>query len=97
VLIDGHPITARERSAALFYLPDAIAPWPSQPVQWALDFTIAFFGGRRDLLDELIESLALRPLLHLPTATLSKGQRKRVLLDWLDADSEDDVICTEAI
>jgi ABC-type multidrug transport system ATPase subunit len=80
VLRDGRPITPGERSAMLFYLPDAIAPWPSQPVRWALDFTIAFFGGRRDLLDDLIEKLALRPLLPLPTGTLSKGQRKRVLL-----------------
>ena len=46
VLFDGRPITSRERSRLLFYLPDAIAPWPAQTVRWALDFTIGFFGGR---------------------------------------------------
>jgi ABC-type multidrug transport system ATPase subunit len=76
VLLDGRPITSRERSGALFYLPDAIAPWPAQPVRWALDFTIAFFDGRRDLLGDVIESLDLTPLLPLATGTLSKGQRK---------------------
>src|SRR5215208_7824315 len=53
VLLDGRPITARERAAAMFYLPDAIAPWPSEPVAWALDFTIGFFDGRADLLDQV--------------------------------------------
>ena len=80
VLLDGHPITARERSGMLFYLPDAVAPWPAQPVKWALDFTIGFFGGRSDLLKEVVDGLALTPLLKHPTGTLSKGQRKRVML-----------------
>jgi ABC-2 type transport system ATP-binding protein len=80
VLLNGHPITAGERSAMLFYLPDAIAPWPAQPVRWALDFAIGFFGGRSDLLKDVIDGLALTPLLKYPTGTLSKGQRKRVML-----------------
>jgi ABC-2 type transport system ATP-binding protein len=80
VLLGGHPITARERSSVLFYLPDAVAPWPAQPVSWALDFTIGFFGGRADLLGDVIDGLALTALLKHPTGTLSKGQRKRVML-----------------
>ena len=80
VLLGGHPMTARERSRTLFYLPDAIAPWPAQPVAWALDFAIGFFGGRKDLLEELIDGLALTPLLNHPIGSLSKGQRKRVML-----------------
>ena len=80
VLIDGRPLNARSRIRTLFYLPDAIAPWSSQTVRWALDFTIGFFGGRRDRLSDVIEGLALRPLLTNPVGTLSKGQRKRVLL-----------------
>src|SRR5437868_1212591 len=36
----------RDRQSLLFYVPDGIAPWPSQTVRWALDFTIGFFGGR---------------------------------------------------
>lgn len=73
-------ITGRERRALLFYLPDAIAPWPSQRVGWALDFAVGFFGGRADLLSGMIDSLALQPLLRERVGTLSKGQRKRVLL-----------------
>ncbi len=42
----GRPVGARERPSLLFYVPDGIAPWPSQSVRWALDFTMGFFGGR---------------------------------------------------
>jgi ABC-2 type transport system ATP-binding protein len=80
MLVDGRPVAARERRAHLFYVPDAIAPWPRQPLQWALDFTIGFLGGRPNLRDDVIEQLDLRPLLHQPLGTLSKGQRKRALL-----------------
>src|SRR5215471_2764351 len=34
----GRPLRAAERKSLLFYLPDAITPWPAQPVRWALDF-----------------------------------------------------------
>ncbi len=43
VLQDGRPLTARDRASSLFYLPDAIAPWPSQTVRWALEFVQQFF------------------------------------------------------
>jgi len=43
VLQNGRPLTARARASALFYLPDGIAPWPSQTVRWALDFVQQFF------------------------------------------------------
>ncbi len=68
------------RSDILFYLPDAIAPWPDQAVDWALRFTVGFLGGRADLRDEVIERLALGTLLSARIGTLSKGQRKRALL-----------------
>ena len=77
---DGRPLSDRERASTLFYLPDAIAPWPAQTVRWALDFTLGFFDGRADLRDEVIQRLDLEPLLDAPIGTLSKGQRKRALL-----------------
>jgi ABC-type multidrug transport system ATPase subunit len=80
VRLDGRHLPVRERSRILFYVPDAIAPWPAQRVDWALDFTIDFFGGRPDLLEEIIEGLDLGPLLNVRIGALSKGQRKRVLL-----------------
>ena len=76
----GQQIGARERTELLFYVPDGIAPWPKQPVGWALDFTVGFLGGRADLRGEIVEQLDLRGLLHQRIGTLSKGQRKRALL-----------------
>jgi ABC-2 type transport system ATP-binding protein len=80
VFHDGRPVTTRERSSLLFYVPDGIAPWPAQSVRWALDFTIGFLNGRQNLLDEVADQMDLRPLLDQPIGTLSKGQRKRALL-----------------
>ena len=94
VLLGGRPLAAAERSAAMFYLPDGIAPWPAQTVRWALDFVVGFFGAaRRTANDEpgtqnverrttndIVRELDLAPLLDSPIGTLSKGQRKRALL-----------------
>jgi ABC-2 type transport system ATP-binding protein len=68
------------RGSHIFYLPDAIAPWPSQTVGWALDFAVGFFGPGRAARDEIVERLDLGPLLNSPIGTLSKGQRKRAVL-----------------
>jgi ABC-2 type transport system ATP-binding protein len=73
-------LTLRDRASHVFYLPDAIAPWPSETVRWALDYVIGFFGGRADRRDEVIGRLELGPLLDARIGTLSKGQRKRALL-----------------
>jgi ABC-2 type transport system ATP-binding protein len=77
---NGSALSASERASLLFYLPDSIAPWPSQSVRWALDFTLGFFGGRAGELDDVIERLDLQPLLDSAIGSLSKGQRKRALL-----------------
>ena len=77
---DGRTLGARERRSLLFFVPDGIAPWASQTVRWALDFTIGFFGGRAELRDEVVDQLDLGDLLGRPIGALSKGQRKRVLL-----------------
>jgi ABC-2 type transport system ATP-binding protein len=78
MLADGKPVTARH--SLLFYVPDGIAPWPEQSVGWALDFTIGFLQGRASLRDEVVKQLDLHSLLRQRIGTLSKGQRKRVLL-----------------
>ena len=77
---NGRALTPDERKARVFYLPDAIAPWPAQTVRWALDFIVGFFGGIGVGRDEVVRQLALDPLLDSPIGTLSKGQRKRALL-----------------
>jgi ABC-2 type transport system ATP-binding protein len=80
VRADGKTVAASARHSLLFYVPDGIVPWPAQSVGWALDFTIGFLRGRAPLREEVIGQLDLQPLLHQPIGTLSKGQRKRVLL-----------------
>jgi ABC-type multidrug transport system ATPase subunit len=80
LFMEGRPLADWTRTQTLFYLPDAIAPWPSQSVRWAIDFTVGFLGGRAALVDEIIDGLSLSALLKNRVGTLSKGQRKRVLL-----------------
>ncbi len=77
---DGALLDAPGRRSLLFYVPDGIAPWPQQPVRWVIDYTIGFLGGRAELREEVIAQLDLAPLLPQALGTLSKGQRKRVLL-----------------
>ena len=76
----GQGLSGRERSSLLFYLPDGIAPWPTQSVRWALDFALGFWGGAKDVRDQVVRELDIAPLLRFSIATLSKGQRKRALL-----------------
>lgn len=78
----------------LFYLPDAIAPWPAQTVRWALGFVQGFFNGGPDrpaprtwgsafkAADprDVIPAFDLAPILDVRIGALSKGQRKRALL-----------------
>jgi ABC-2 type transport system ATP-binding protein len=68
------------REDLLFYLPDAIAPWPDQSVSWVLRYVVGAFRGRDDLRGEIVERLGLEPLMRARVRSLSKGQRKRVLL-----------------
>ena len=76
----GKSLAATDLNSVLFYLPDAITPWPAQSVSWALDYTLGLFGGRRDLREDVVRSLDLSSLLERPLGKLSKGQRKRALL-----------------
>ena len=80
IVIDGVQPPDADRASRTFYLPDAIAPWPSQTVRWALDFAVGFFGGSPAATSGVIARLDLGPLLRSPIGTLSKGQRKRMLL-----------------
>ena len=40
------PHTGTVRSEPLFYVPDAIRPWPDQTVRWTLDLQARVFGAR---------------------------------------------------
>jgi ABC-2 type transport system ATP-binding protein len=76
----GREIAGRDLGERLFYLPDAIAPWPQETVGWALDFGVHFFGGAPADRVQVIADFDLDSLLDVRMGALSKGQRKRALL-----------------
>jgi ABC-2 type transport system ATP-binding protein len=80
VAIDDRTIGVADRGRHLFYVPDAIAPWPQQTVQWSLDFAARYFGGDAACVTDLVDRLHLRSLLTARIGALSKGQRKRAML-----------------
>jgi ABC-2 type transport system ATP-binding protein len=80
VSLGGRALKPSERARHLFYVPDGIAPWPSQTVRWVLDYVIGFFGGAAPRRAEVVRQLDLESLLDTPLGTLSKGQRKRAVL-----------------
>ncbi len=73
-------LTAARRKDALFYLPDAIYPWAEQTVGWVLDFFQRVYKHPATDLSALAQPLRLEELMNSRTGTLSKGERKRVLL-----------------
>lgn len=69
-----------DRKEALFYLPDGIFPWAEQTVAWVLDFFRKLYDRSEKDLAALAPPLRLDELLNSRAGTLSKGERKRVLL-----------------
>ena len=77
---DGRAIEPAHRRDALMYLPDGIAPWPDQTASWILEFWRVMTGARADGWDAIADVLGLADLRGRRIGTLSKGERKRVLL-----------------
>ena len=69
-----------DRKRALFYLPDAIVPWSEQTVKWVLQFFEKLYGQSHDKLVKLFAPLRLEEIKDSRLATLSKGERKRLML-----------------
>lgn len=76
----AQPLPASRRKEALFYLPDAINPWAQQTVKWALGFFAKLYPRAGAKVSELVEPLRLEAVMGSRLASLSKGERKRVLL-----------------
>ncbi len=76
----GRVLPPARRKDALFYLPDAIAPWAQQTVQWALRFFERLYARGDVKVETLIEPLRLATLMRARIGSLSKGERKRFLL-----------------
>jgi ABC-2 type transport system ATP-binding protein len=60
----------------MFYVPDAIRPWPDQTVRWTLELTARMFGAIFD--EALLDDLDLINLQHATVRSLSKGEAKRL-------------------
>ena len=69
-----------DRKRALFYLPDAIVPWAEQTVRWVLQFFEKLYGQSHQKLVQLSAPLRLEGIYNSRLATLSKGERKRLML-----------------
>lgn len=80
VSLDGAPLAPADRSRALFYMPDGIAPWPDQTVGWVTRFSAAVQGAPAENVDAMRSALALDPLASRRVGALSKGERKRLLI-----------------
>ncbi len=73
----GRPLSLPRRKEALFYVPDGILPWAEQTVNWVLKFFERLYATSAE---RLIAPLRLQEIGPARVATLSKGERKRVLL-----------------
>src|SRR5215475_5601734 len=68
-----------QRKTALFYMPDGVTPWERQSVNWAVGFFERVYAGPIKA-TELLNTLKLESLRHARIGSLSKGERKRLLL-----------------
>ena len=73
-------LPAAHRKETLFYLPDAILPWAEQTVSWALHFFEKLYRPSKTTVSNLIQPLRLDEIMKARMSSLSKGERKRLLL-----------------
>lgn len=80
VKFEEHLLPPSRRKERMFYLPDAILPWAEQSVKWVLGFFEKLYR-RSDLnVSALTVPLRLAEVMGSRISSLSKGERKRVLL-----------------
>jgi len=80
IVYRDHPLPLSHRKTALFYLPDGILPWAQQTVNWVLSFFEKLYSRSPQTRAALTGPLRLKEVARSRVATLSKGERKRVLL-----------------
>jgi ABC-type multidrug transport system ATPase subunit len=76
----GSALPPARRKDALFYMPDGIFPWSEQTVRWSLNFFERLYAPSGVKASDLVEPLRLERLMKARLGSLSKGERKRVLL-----------------
>jgi ABC-type multidrug transport system ATPase subunit len=72
-------IAPARRKNVLFYMPDGVTPWAEQSVNWALGFFERLYDAPVKAA-EMLGALKLESLRHSRVGSLSKGERKRLLL-----------------
>jgi len=80
VLWEESPLPALRRKHVMFYLPEAVTPYPARRSIDVLALFARLFGQADDRLAGAIDALALSPVLSTPVGALSKGYRRRLLL-----------------
>jgi ABC-type multidrug transport system ATPase subunit len=76
----GADVPARARKEALFYLPDAMTPYPAHCVDDVIRYFAECFGATRPRVEELSRALAVEDVAWKRVGELSKGYRRRLLL-----------------
>ena len=76
----GAPMSAAQRKQRLFYVPEAVSPYPDQRSAEVLRFFREANRQPIKRLDQLVSVLRLEPALAKPVGALSKGYRRRLLL-----------------
>ena len=69
-----------DRKHVLFYVPDGIVPWAEQTVKWVLRFFETLYNQPKEKLLSLFAPLRLDEIQRAKLSTLSKGERKRLML-----------------
>ncbi|HEY6232323.1 MAG TPA: ABC transporter ATP-binding protein [Pyrinomonadaceae bacterium] len=73
-------LSSSQRKETLFYLPDGIIPWAEQSVSWVLNFFRKLYLRSANEASSLVAPLRLEQLMNARIGSLSKGERKRVLV-----------------
>jgi ABC-2 type transport system ATP-binding protein len=76
----GDLMPAVRRKERLFYVPDAISPYPDQRTAQVLNFVCEAYREPAARLAQLVDALELQAMLAKTVGVLSKGYRRRFLL-----------------
>src|SRR6516225_11779891 len=76
----GSSLPGARRKERLFYVPEAISPYPDQRAAEVLKFFREAHRQPPSRLDRLVSALGLETVLTKPVGALSKGYRRRFLL-----------------
>jgi ABC-2 type transport system ATP-binding protein len=77
---DGTELPPGRRKQVMFYVPEAITPYPAESVRTLLTLFAGLFNRDEDLLAGTTRALRLGPVLDTRVGNLSKGYRRRLLV-----------------